>query len=349
MPDHTRVYVPRSLSKGRLDKHLAQGWYRIGQTLMTCRFLVFEEQLRSTIWTRLDLREHSFRKGQRKHLRRIRREFRVRVQPATVDAARERIYQAYRVQARGDRTTTAADVLMLSGSLDLFDTWEVSLWRGDELVAFSWFDLGRKSLQSIMGAYPPEESKWGLGYATMLLEMEWGQEHGFHYHYTGYVMPGEPAMDYKLRAGEMQWLTQDGAWRPWETFDPAAAPLAAIDDALTDVLTVLEDASVPARKRDYLLFEASTYDRSLASCYDEPRVVEVFPLHHAVSALFVAWDLDAAEYRVTRVRRASGVMRPPDPARRPRQVELFMREEDLGHSSSAAGVLAILRSRLGME
>ena len=346
MSRHTRIYYPKVLTRVQLDDYLARGWYRIGQSMMTCRFLVFEEVLRTTIWTRLPLAGHRFRKGQRKTLRKLRREFDIRVQRARIDPDRERIYQQYRSEARGDRSPNLRSFLLDSGSRSVFDTWEVSFWRGSTLVAFSWFDAGETSLQSLLGAYPPEESKWGLGYASMLVEIEHGMAEGYAHHYTGYVMPGEPAMDYKLRVGEVEWLDTDGHWRPWSEFDADDTPLTRLNRALEDLARNLESQGIPARVRDYPLFEAASYDASLATCYDEPRLVECFPLHHAVSALFVSYDLDRREYDVERVRRAAGVMRPPDPSVRPRQVELFMRQETLGHAETAEGVLAVIQGRL---
>ena len=59
MTVHTRVVRPNRLSPAELDAYLAAGWYRIGQTLMTCRFLLFEGTLRSTVWTRTRLDGHA--------------------------------------------------------------------------------------------------------------------------------------------------------------------------------------------------------------------------------------------------------------------------------------------------
>ncbi len=347
MASYTRIERPNQLTPEQLDDYLARGWYRIGQTLMTCRFLVFEDVLRSTIWTRLDLRQHALRKGQRKQLARIRREFDVRIGPLVVDAERESVYQAYRATARGERSPTLDHFLYEETDRDLFDTREVSIWRDGVLVAFSWFDVGESTLQSLLGAFLPEEQRWGLGYASMLLELEWGLNHGYHYHYSGYIMPGEPAMDYKLRAGDMQWLDTTGQWHPWESFNPDQTPERALTEALQAVTQALVACGIPTTVRDYAMFEAPAYDPSLSKCMTAPRVAECFPSTHTTSVLFIMYDLDSALYGVTRATRATGIVKPPDPNVRPRHVDLFLIGEPIGTFSSIADVVHSLQRRLG--
>jgi arginyl-tRNA--protein-N-Asp/Glu arginylyltransferase len=313
---------------------------------MTCRFLVFEDVLRSTIWTRLDLRQHAFRKGQRKKLARIRREFDVRVGPVVVDVEREAVYQAYRSTARGERSPSLLHFLYEDSGRDLFDTREVSIWRGDVLVAFSWFDVGKTCQQSLLGAFLPDEERWGLGYASMLLELEWGLQHGYHYHYSGYIMPGEPAMDYKLRAGDMQWLDTEGQWRSWDTFNPAHTPERSLSQALESVTQALIACGIPTATRDYPMFEAPAYDPSLSKCMTAPRVAECFPSTHTTSVLFITYDIDSHLYDVVRATRATGIVKPPDPSVRPRHVDLFLIGEPLGTFDCVEDVVSSLQRRL---
>ena len=52
---HTRILRPERILPEELDSYLARGWYRIGQTLMTCRFVLYDGNLRSAVWTRSPL------------------------------------------------------------------------------------------------------------------------------------------------------------------------------------------------------------------------------------------------------------------------------------------------------
>ena len=213
----TRVVRPDRLTRGELDAYLEQGWFRIGQTMMTCRVVLFDGTLRTALWTRLPLQGHEFSRSSRKLLSRNRRRFRVEVRDVVVDDQREALYQRYRRAARGDRSPSLDDFLYGDADpLDLFYTREIDLWQGDRLVAFSWFDVGHQTAQSLMGVYDPELSRHSLGFTTMLLEIEEAARAGVRYYYPGYVLPGEPAMDYKLRIGNVEWHDPDrGVWRPW--------------------------------------------------------------------------------------------------------------------------------------
>lgn len=333
---HTRVVRPPKLSPEELDAYLDRGWYRIGQTLMTCRFLVFDGVLRSTIWTRTDLARFAFRRSQRKLLGRLRRDYRVTVGPRVLDPAHEALYTRYRTVARGDRSPTLSYFLFEGEERDVFDTREIAVWRGDQLVAFSWFDVGRHALQSLIGVYEPDLAHESLGYATILLEVEWALAQGLRYHYSGYVLPGEPAMDYKLRVGEMEFLDQDGTWRPWSRFNPDGIPTARVSRALERAEEALVSRGVRAARRLYPMFEAPAYDDAMRRCLDEPLLVECFPAPATPTALVVTWDLEREVYRIVRCVRAAGLVRSHLGEDAPaREVELLVTSERLGLTRDA--------------
>jgi arginyl-tRNA--protein-N-Asp/Glu arginylyltransferase len=248
----TRVVRPEQLSRGELDEYLEQGWFRIGQTLMTCRMVLFDGTLRTALWTRLHIGgDHQFSKSSRKLLSRNRRRFRVEVRDVTVDAQREALYQRYRRSARGDRSPSLEDFLYgYSDPLDLFYTREIDLWDGDRLVAFSWFDIGHETAQSLMGVYDPDLSRHSLGFTTMLLEIDEARRAGVRYYYPGYVLPGEPAMDYKLRIGDVEWHDPDQArWRPWSEVHQYELSESRIRRALRDASEALAGQGVRALPR----------------------------------------------------------------------------------------------------
>ncbi len=328
---HTRVVRPAILAPHELDSYLSQGWYRIGQTMMTCRFLVFEGELRSTVWTRTRLTDFTFRKSQRKLINQLRRRFRVTTGPATLDAAHEGLYQRYREQARGERSPTLQYFLYEGSEHSLFETSEIALWDGDTLVAFSWYDHGRATVQSLTGVYDPDYASYSLGYGTMLLEVAHAINLGMEFHYAGYVLPGEPAMDYKLRVGHMEFLDHHGAWRPWEDFTEQTTPTARVARALDTVAEALTSRGIRAERRTYAMFEAPAYDRAMHRCLDEPMIVECFAAPMSPTALIVTWSVEQEVYRIIRCARAVGLVRSHhDVDAAPREVELLVSTERLG-------------------
>ena len=305
----TRIVHPERLEPEELDAYLADGWYRICQTLMWCRMIIFEGTLRSVVWTRTRLGGWALRPGQRRLLRRVRRRYEVRVGRRALRDAHEALYQRYLTVARGSRSATLHDVIHGGVDHDVFETWEISVWDGERLAAFSWFDLGRAAVQSVIGVYDPADADLSLGYATMLLEAEWAQQRGLEFHYAGYVLPGEPAMDYKLRVGGIEYLDFAGAWRPWGDLDLAHTPTARVQAALEGAATALAAARVPAELRLYDLFVAPAANPDLGGFLSDPLILELRVGAGEGVVLVVAWAPMGGPYRLLRCRRIPGEVR----------------------------------------
>ncbi len=321
--------------RAELDRFLASGWYRIGPTLMTCRCLVFSGVLRSSLWTRLPLEGFKYRKGLRKLIARNGRRYRITSGPYTIDAQREALYQRYTASVDGERSPTLRDFLFGDTATHAFDTRELAIWDGDKLVAFAWFDEGLESLQSLIGVYEPSLKRHSLGFYSMLLEVEYGIRTGKKYHYSGYVLPGDPSMDYKLRVGELEFLDQDQrTWRPWSDVDAYALPTTRLDEALQTVADALAEYGIESVVRAYPWFDAGVYNPALARCVDQPLILESRPL--MAQPLVVTWDLESEEYRLCRCVRAVAVI-PGDEEddARGRRPDLLVVTEHLGGADSA--------------
>ena len=89
---------------------------------------------------------------------------------------------------------------------------EVSVRRNGELLAASFFDVGRTSVSSIYGIFDPEERTRSLGIFTMLKEIEFTRETGRTLYYHGYAYEGESYYDYKKRFGAIEVFDWNGNW-----------------------------------------------------------------------------------------------------------------------------------------
>ena len=291
---------PTSLSAEALDAFLARGWYRMGQSVFTCRFVTFHNVLYSTVWVRLPLEGFTFRKSLRKQLRRGARQFSIEIgAPGRIDAEKERLYQQYRDNFRGELAPTLQDALFDGDGRDIFDTRQVTIRDGEKLVAFSLFDLGRESLESIIGVYDPAYSRHSLGLHTMLLEIRHAQQLGLRFFYPGYVVPGYHTFDYKLRVGE-EWLEafdpERSTWAPYPDLDPGTLPTARLRAGLERVCARLRAAGVPAELRLYPLYRSASLDSRLALCLKQPLFVECRPDRPGLSRLVVTYDYEAEQY-----------------------------------------------------
>jgi arginyl-tRNA--protein-N-Asp/Glu arginylyltransferase len=328
---HVRVVRPEVLPPEDLDGYLAGGWFRIGQAMMTCRVVLFDGQLRPSVWTRLPLHDLALSRNSRKLLARNLARYRVEVGSITVDDEREALYQRYRSNARGDRSPTLDDFLYGDSDRDVFDTRELTLRDpGGRLVAFSWFDLGRDSLQSLLGVYEPSLARDSLGLTTLLVEARWAADQGLLYHYPGYVLPGDPSMDYKLRLGDqMEFLDPFGKdWRTIRALPSARLPTARMEEQLEVAKRSLSAIGVRSILRRYPWFEAPAWQPDLSACVDQPMLLECFPERAGGTFLAVTCDLDHDRFGLVRCLRARAVTRGRTDVETP--IELWLVAERIG-------------------
>jgi leucyl-tRNA---protein transferase len=347
---HTRIHHPEGPVPGdELDAYLARGWYRIGQAMVTCRFVwAHDGTLRSAIWTRTRLQGYRFRKSLSRIHRKNSERYAYVEGPLRVDEEHRALYRRYRAHARGSRPPTLEGALHGDAEHDHFDTREIAVRDADgRLVAFSTFDLGRRSLQSLMGVYDPDHAQHSLGFWTLLLEIRHALELGLDFHYAGYVLPGDGSMDYKLRVGAIEYLDpDDNAWRPWAEFDPACLPDVQLGRALHAARLALTRRTVSSRVVDYRYYEAPAWSPALRRGLDQPRVLLVAPHDRAISDLLITWDLDRRTFSVLRCLRAEGVTT-ADQGDVPRKVALWIVAENLGGSADPDRTAELALAHLG--
>jgi len=192
---YTEVHYPlRKIPPKKLDEYLAEGWFRMGQTIFTCWFLFMERGFYSAIWIRQDLENFTFKKRSRKIMNR-----------------------------NG-----------LSGaSFSIYDTRQIEIYDGDKLIAASFFDVGLESVASISGIFDPAYGQHSLGFYTMLLEMQFSLDQGKRFYYPGYIVPGNPRFDYKARIGAVDYYNlYTKKWYPLEDMDVQQIPSTLLEDLL---------------------------------------------------------------------------------------------------------------------
>jgi arginine-tRNA-protein transferase len=295
-----KIVSPGTLSPTELDDFLHRGWFRIGQTLITCQALQIQDTLLSTVWTRTDLAQFRVTGSLRRVLRRVEERFSVHVVPAAIDDEHEDLYQRYLTTTDGARARTLRHFLFDEGEdRGLFQTHEVRVCDGDRLVAFSYFDAGQTSLQSLIGVYDPDFARYGLGLYTMLREVRFGVDTRRRFFYAGYVLPGEPRMDYKLRTGAIWFLDdREGVWKPWSEYTPQSyvPPVERLRAMLHDASRHLHQLRIPHQLRANPMFELPVHSPSLSMCLDQPLVLECMPERHPVAALLLGWDTSSEKY-----------------------------------------------------
>ena len=278
MSNFADKHYPEQLAPEDLDDYLARGWYRMGQTIFTTHFLCFGDHFYSSIWVRLPLLNHELTKRQRKLMRRNAELFHTEVRPASITREKERLFQRYKNNFPGTLAPSLRNSLLDGEDYNIYTTFEVAITerRTHKLVGLSFFDIGENSAASISGIYDPDYQKYSLGFYTMLLEMEYCMQQRMHYYYPGYVVPGYPRFDYKLRIGECEYLNlTTGRWEPFRDLPVENIPIERMRRQLADLHQRLQRQGIPARLLYYPLFEAPLFGFWNAPYLDYPVLIQL--------------------------------------------------------------------------
>ncbi|NOT76944.1 MAG: arginyl-tRNA--protein arginylyltransferase [Cyclobacteriaceae bacterium] len=263
-----QVQNPDHLEAQELDAYLAQGWFRMGQTIFTTNFIRFQQQIHSTIWLRILLDSYVADNTQVKLFKRN-SEFRISFKLAEITEEKEKLYSIYKQTVSFpasdslqflllDKRNNSEQPATKTGSI--FTTYEVNVHDGDRLIACGFFDLGAVSAEGITSFYDPEYKKHSLGKYLIYLKIKFCKELGMQYFYPGYFVPGNPHFDYKLSIGNevlqfLQLSTQ--TWEPIQTFLPENIPYDVMRVKLLQVHEMLSATGQYSKLLKYNFFDAN--------------------------------------------------------------------------------------------
>lgn len=285
-------YPSDNLAPEALDAYLAKGWYRMGQTIFTTHFLCFQQQFYSAVWVRLELENYTFRRSVRKVMRRNERNFRYVFRPGKIDREKERLYQRYRRSFSGMLAPSLKDSLLDGEDKNIYHSIEVCVYDENRLIAFSFFDLGKISAASILGVYDPEYERYSLGFYTMLLEIQYCLDQDLEYYYPGYVVPGYPRFDYKLRIGEVDYFDLcTNSWLPFAELEAEEIPITRMEQELSMLKKMLTKYGIPSQMKYYPLFESNLFGFWQAPYFDYPILLHCFPQKFANRFIMGVYDV----------------------------------------------------------
>ena len=296
---YTEIHYPDELFPEELDDYLANAWFRMGQTIFTCRLIFFDDRLYTTVWLRLCLSGFTFGKSQRKLMRKNRAAFEIVVRKALFDKEKEELYKKHSKRFSGHVSKTLRGSLFGERRKDIYDTYEIAVYEGERLVACSFFDRGEKSLASIMGMFDPEYHKYSLGYYTMLEEMAYGMEHGYEWYYPGYVIPGYKKFDYKLRIGSTEFYDAERGWGwlPIDKLNTEELLSNRLYYHLAGIQVLLRKKGIPHQLWTYPLYDKDFMGYTEGETFlRTPLFISCFPKTMKKGLLIVAYDWKEKKY-----------------------------------------------------
>jgi arginine-tRNA-protein transferase len=291
----SRIRYPEALSHEELDTYLAAGWRCMGQAIYTSHFMFFPptdgKEVYSTLPTRLPLEGYQYSKSLRKLYRRTHRRFRVTSgSKAVFDAQRKEVNRKYALLQPDKAINDPRDLLDNGRGSTAFDTREVLIYDESQLVAFSYFALGREGIYSKQGIYDPDYHRYSLGFFTMLEEIAFAQSLGLKYFYPGYVVPGYEEFDYKKRIGPLDYydLPSD-SWKPLDSLLPAEVPITKMRRRLEELQQQLKQQGLQSHLMSYRFFDIRFYNNRPYPFMEFPLLLSIAsptPSTHCPIAVF---------------------------------------------------------------
>lgn len=251
-------YSPRSLSPARLDRYLASGWFRSTNMLYRSEVLCLDGGIYAPVNIRLKLQEYQFSKSLRKVYSKHNKAFTHKIKKVEANdffkSNKADLYEQHCHRFKGFIFDNLFQFFFNASSESIFDTYEVSVYDGEDLIALSYFDLGEKSVASLLSVYDLSENykKYSLGLYTMLLEVYFTQSIGKKFYYPGYVLDQPSDFDYKLRLKDYYYYNWSGKWKkPLEKYKEEKWLVHSIRDKYTAIEQYLNESNIEYDKRYY--------------------------------------------------------------------------------------------------
>ena len=280
-----QTHFPRKLSRVRYDQYLASGWFRGAVMLYKMDLLCIDNELYSIVNIRVKLENFMFRRSQKKLLRKVDGKFRTVFGEACPTPEKEALYTAHKHRFKGFIHATLEEYLKAGLDTTVFDTREVCIYDGDKLIAVSYFDMGEKSMASLLGLYDERYAEWSLGKVTMLKEIEFGIDNERQWYYPGYILDQDSSFDYKLELGSTEYYTQDNSWAEFSMYDPSKTHGFEIRRNTDKLCQELSNSGIPFKSWLYPYFSMGHIDPWNTYFMRDPAPVE---LGHDLEGMMVA-------------------------------------------------------------
>lgn len=199
----------------QMDSLWANGWRHFGTHFFRYNVGFLIDDLRFVLPLRIRLADLSFSKSQRRVLRRN-ADLGVTIGPISIDEPSEVLFHRHKTRFNHGVPESIFNFVSTRPAASPCEAKEIRVTKNGELIAVSYFDVGRNSTSGIYAMFEPAITDRSLGIFTMLKEIEYSLETGCDFYYQGYAYQGTSFYDYKKRFRG----TEAFDWREsWAAFD----------------------------------------------------------------------------------------------------------------------------------
>lgn len=187
-----------------LDALLSLGWYPMGQTVFTTSHLFRDDDSSppQVHWLRFPVHNIADRSSH-KRIRRKNTSFkRVQISPFKHEQSLDELYRKYLDSINFDGYSSVEDATFARGEENIYRTTAILVYDQDKPVSCGIFHVGADSVASVLHFFDPLYKKFSPGKYLMLSTIDYCRDRGLAWYYPGYVIGGNPKMDYKLFLGK---------------------------------------------------------------------------------------------------------------------------------------------------
>ena len=263
-----------------------------------------EGDLFNVVNIRLPLWDYNMSKRYKKLLKKNKNLFTYKINRASIDADRERLYDAHKPRFKGFIYSDLHQFLYSDTIGSVFQTYEIEVRdMSGKLVALSYFDKGQHSIASLIGIYDPSYSNFSLGTFTMLLEMEYAQQLNFKFYYPGYIFDKPSVFDYKLKLGTFEYYDWRGKWKSYEDFQQAESCVGNLKQRMQDLEETLRVNDLEYSEVLYPLFPLGYMEKTIDPFVKSPIFLKIHNTPFYKKDILFEYNTDEDEYSVNLVTR----------------------------------------------
>lgn len=199
----------------RFDELLANGWRHFGTHFFRYNISIYEGRICRVIPLRIRLANFSLSKNKRRILKKN-QDLQIVIRPIEITEEKDLLFDRHKQRFTHGIPYSIYDFLSYNAAKIPIEALEVCLYKKNNLIAVSFFDVGKTSISSIYAMFAPDQSSRSLGILTMLIEIDFAKKNHKDFYYQGYCYEVNSFYDYKKRFRALEKFDWKGNW---ESFD----------------------------------------------------------------------------------------------------------------------------------